>query len=142
MIASCAARNWCNRREDQINGTLAFGVHDQMTDIMMNEVGCPFIELPHILATSILRRLSDQPHDIINLSSTCRAAHAVASDPALWQQLCCTFSSAFQMPSAWHASSFQNLYLALVHPFRDLLRCRLWHSNMWPCGAYCMVALW
>jgi hypothetical protein len=28
-----------------------------------------------------------------------------------------------------------------VHPFKDLLRCRLWHSNLWPCGAYCMVAL-
>jgi hypothetical protein len=113
-----------------------------MISTAMEEGGCSLLDLPHIIATGILSRLGDNPQDIISFGGACRAAHALACDPAVWQQLCCSFSNleslgkAFNEPAAWHARSFQHLYLALVHPYRDLLQCKLWHSNLWPCGAY------
>lgn len=104
-------------------------------DLVSDSAGCPVLDLCHNLLIGILRLLGSSPLDIISFSRTCRAAHASASDPALWQQLCCSLSPAFLEPQAWHARSHQQLYLALVHPYRDLLLCNLWHSNLWPCGA-------
>lgn len=101
-----------------------------------DEEGCSFLDLPRNVATGILSRLGDTPQDIVSFGRSCRAAHGLACEPALWQQLCCTLSKAFHAPQAWHARSFRHLYLALVYPYRDLLLCKLWHSNLWPCGAY------
>eukprot|EP00883_Tetradesmus_obliquus_P010490 jgi/Sobl393_1/320/SZX60108.1 len=99
-----------------------------------DEEGCSFLDLPRNVATGILSRLGDTPQDIVSFGRSCRAAHGLACEPALWQQLCCTLSKAFHAPQAWHARSFRHLYLALVYPYRDLLLCKLWHSNLWPCG--------
>lgn len=96
---------------------------------------------------SILKLLSQSPACIVAFSLTCTQAHEPCSDEKLWSPLCRdliqTFASparaACWHPSAWTADSYRELYICLLHPYRQLLQQRMWHTTKMPHGQLLVI---
>lgn len=96
---------------------------------------------------SILKLLSRSPACIVAFSLTCTQAHELCSDQKLWSPLCRDIiqtlpsptRDACWSPSAWTADRYRELYCCLLHPYRQLLQQRLWHTIKMPHGQLLVI---
>ena len=109
------------------------------------------VDLLDVLKPDTLRKvfllLSDTPKSIVALSLTCSQALSICSSESLWKSLCNTIIHTCPpqlrecdwSPTTWNASSYQDLYMNLLLPFKPLLQQRFWHSTKMTSGQLLVI---